>query len=111
MKRSLAAKAEIVWVGKHSLILNRDASSWFFLGELLIDLPLSVDAPLGEQCGRCVDCITTCPTGAIVEPYTLDARRGISYLTIELEGEIPEALRPLIGNRIYGCDDCQLICQ
>lgn len=110
MKRPLAAKAGIGCVGKHSLILNRETGSWFFLGELLIDLPLSVDAPLAEQCGRCVACITTCPTGAIVEPYTLDARRCISYLTIELEGEIPEALRPLIGNRIYGCDDCQLIC-
>lgn len=110
MERPLAAKAGIGWVGKHSLILNREAGSWFFLGELLIDLPLPVDAPLAEQCGRCVACITTCPTGAIVEPYTLDARRCISYLTIELEGEIPEALRPLIGNRIYGCDDCQLIC-
>ncbi|AHF78503.1 Iron-sulfur cluster-binding protein [Sodalis praecaptivus] len=110
MERPLAAKAGIGWVGKHSLILNREAGSWFFLGELLIDLPLPVDAPQAEQCGRCVACITTCPTGAIVEPYTLDARRCISYLTIELEGEIPEALRPLIGNRIYGCDDCQLIC-
>ncbi|WP_074011916.1 tRNA epoxyqueuosine(34) reductase QueG [Candidatus Sodalis sp. SoCistrobi] len=110
MERPLAAKAGIGWVGKHSLILNREAGSWFFLGELLIDLPLPVDAPQPEQCGRCVACITTCPTGAIVEPYTIDARRCISYLTIELEGEIPEALRPLIGSRIYGCDDCQLIC-
>ncbi|EKN3341777.1 tRNA epoxyqueuosine(34) reductase QueG [Yersinia enterocolitica] len=110
MERSLAAKAGIGWVGKHSLILNRDAGSWFFLGELLIDLPLPVDKPQEEQCGRCVACITTCPTGAIVAPYTVDARRCISYLTIELEGAIPEEFRPLIGNRIYGCDDCQLIC-
>lgn len=110
MERSLAAKAGIGWVGKHSLILNRDAGSWFFLGELLIDIPLPVDAPQQEQCGRCVACITTCPTGAIVAPYTVDARRCISYLTIELEGAIPEEFRPLMGNRIYGCDDCQLIC-
>lgn len=110
MERPLAAKAGIGWVGKHSLILNQQAGSWFFLGELLIDLPLPVDQPQQEQCGRCVACMTTCPTGAIVAPYTVDARRCISYLTIELEGAIPEALRPLIGNRIYGCDDCQLIC-
>ncbi len=110
MERSLAAKAGLGWVGKHSLILNRDAGSWFFLGELLIDLPLPVDKPQEEQCGRCVACMTTCPTGAIVAPYTVDARRCISYLTIELEGAIPEEFRPLMGNRIYGCDDCQLIC-
>lgn len=110
MERPLAAKAGLGWVGKHSLILNRQAGSWFFLGELLIDLPLPVDQPQEEQCGRCVACMTTCPTGAIVAPYTVDARRCISYLTIELEGAIPEALRPLLGNRIYGCDDCQLIC-
>lgn len=110
MERPLAAKAGLGWVGKHSLILNREAGSWFFLGELLIDLSLAVDQPLEEQCGRCVACMTTCPTGAIVAPYTVDARRCISYLTIELEGAIPEALCPLMGNRIYGCDDCQLIC-
>ena len=110
MERPLAAKAGIGWVGKHSLILNREAGSWFFLGELLINLPLPVDKPQQEGCGRCVACMTTCPTGAIVAPYTVDARRCISYLTIELDGEIPEELRPLMGNRIYGCDDCQLIC-
>ncbi|CNE77062.1 iron-sulfur cluster-binding protein [Yersinia nurmii] len=110
MERSLAAKAGIGWVGKHSLILNRESGSWFFLGELLIDLPLPIDQPQEEQCGRCVACMTTCPTGAIVAPYTVDARRCISYLTIELEGAIPEEFRPLMGNRIYGCDDCQLIC-
>ncbi|MFZ1874828.1 MAG: tRNA epoxyqueuosine(34) reductase QueG [Chania sp.] len=110
MERALASKAGIGWVGKHSLILNREAGSWFFLGELLIDLPLPVDQPQEEQCGRCVACITTCPTGAIVAPYTVDARRCISYLTIELEGAIPEEFRALMGNRIYGCDDCQLIC-
>ncbi|MFK8257884.1 tRNA epoxyqueuosine(34) reductase QueG [Erwinia sp. AnSW2-5] len=110
LERPLAAKAGLGWTGKHSLILNREAGSWFFLGELLIDLPLPVDQPVEENCGRCVACLTTCPTGAIVEPYTVDARRCISYLTIELEGAIPEEFRPLIGNRIYGCDDCQLIC-
>ncbi|MFC0142484.1 tRNA epoxyqueuosine(34) reductase QueG [Erwinia mallotivora] len=110
MERPLAVKAGLGWTGKHSLVLNREAGSWFFLGELLINLPLPVDIPQQEQCGRCVACITTCPTGAIVEPYVIDARRCISYLTIELEGSIPQEFRPLIGNRIYGCDDCQLIC-
>ncbi len=110
LERPLAAKAGLGWVGKHSLILNRDTGSWFFLGELLINLPLPIDQPLKEQCGRCVACMTTCPTGAIVAPYTVDARRCISYLTIELDGAIPEEFRPLMGNRIYGCDDCQLIC-
>ena len=110
LERPIAAKAGLGWTGKHSLILNREAGSWFFLGELLIDLPLPVDKPQEEQCGRCVACITICPTAAIVEPYVVDARRCISYLTIELEGAIPEEFRPLIGNRIYGCDDCQLIC-
>jgi len=110
LERPLAVKAGLGWTGKHSLVLNREAGSWFFLGELLIDLPLPVDAPQPEQCGRCVACMTICPTSAIVEPYVVDARRCISYLTIELEGAIPEPLRPLIGNRIYGCDDCQLIC-
>lgn len=81
-----------------------------FLGELLVNLPLPIDQPVEEQCGRCVACMTTCPTGAIVEPYVVDARRCISYLTIELDGPIPEEFRPLMGNRIYGCDDCQLIC-
>ncbi|MFS7252424.1 tRNA epoxyqueuosine(34) reductase QueG [Rahnella rivi] len=110
MERPLAAKAGLGWVGKHSLTLNRESGSWFFLGELLIDLPLPVDQPQEEKCGKCVACITTCPTGAIVAPYTIDARRCISYLTIELEGAIPEEFRPMMGNRIYGCDDCQLIC-
>ncbi|MBE8596514.1 tRNA epoxyqueuosine(34) reductase QueG [Xenorhabdus sp. BG5] len=110
MERPLAEKAGLGWVGKHSLILNRESGSWFFLGELLINLPLPIDIPQEEQCGRCVACMTTCPTGAIVAPYTIDARRCISYLTIELEGAIPEEFRPLMGNRIYGCDDCQLIC-
>lgn len=110
LERPLAVKAGLGWTGKHSLILNREAGSWFFLGELLVNLPLTVDQPIEEQCGRCVACMTTCPTGAIVEPYVVDARRCISYLTIELDGPIPEEFRPLMGNRIYGCDDCQLIC-
>lgn len=110
LERPLAVKAGLGWTGKHSLILNREAGSWFFLGELLVNLPLPVDQPIEEQCGRCVACMTTCPTGAIVEPYVVDARRCISYLTIELNGPIPEEFRPLMGNRIYGCDDCQLIC-
>lgn len=110
LERPLAEKAGIGWTGKHSLILNKAAGSFFFLGELLVNIPLPVDAPAEEGCGRCVACMTLCPTGAIVAPYTVDARRCISYLTIELEGAIPEELRPLMGNRIYGCDDCQLIC-
>ncbi|KFZ37360.1 [Fe-S]-binding protein [Shewanella mangrovi] len=110
LERPLAEKAGIGWTGKHSLILAEEAGSWFFLGELLINLPLPVDVAVTEQCGNCVACITSCPTGAIVEPYVVDARRCISYLTIELQGAIPEELRPLLGNRIYGCDDCQLVC-
>ncbi len=110
LERPLAEKAGLGWTGKHSLTLNHEAGSWFFLGELLINLPLPVDIPILEGCGSCVACITTCPTGAIVAPYQVDARRCISYLTIELPGAIPEELRPLMGNRIYGCDDCQLVC-
>ncbi|USR64757.1 tRNA epoxyqueuosine(34) reductase QueG [Providencia stuartii] len=110
LERPLAVKAGLGWTGKHSLVLNREAGSWFFLGELLINLPVPVDKPIEDDCGRCVACMTTCPTGAIVEPYTIDARRCISYLTIELDSAIPEEFRPLMGNRIYGCDDCQLIC-
>ncbi len=105
-----ARKAGIGWRGKHTLLLTRDAGSMFFLGEILTDLPLPVDAPQRSHCGRCVRCITACPTGAILGPYRLDARRCISYLTIEHPGAIPEDLRPAIGNRIYGCDDCQLVC-
>ncbi|MAK72298.1 MAG: tRNA epoxyqueuosine(34) reductase QueG [Idiomarinaceae bacterium] len=110
MERPLAEKAGLGWTGKHTLILDRDSGSWFFLGELLINLPLPVDQPVEEGCGSCTACMTICPTQAIVGPYELDARRCISYLTIELRGSIPEELRPLMGNRIYGCDDCQLIC-
>jgi epoxyqueuosine reductase len=107
---ALAAKSGIGWQGKHTLLLTRDAGSWFFLGEIYTDLPLPVTPPQPSHCGSCSACIDVCPTGAIVAPYELDARRCISYLTIELSGSIPEALRPLIGNRVYGCDDCQLCC-
>ena len=110
LERPLAAKAGLGWVGKHSLLINKEAGSWFFLGELLIDLPLPCDNKPENDCGTCVSCIKICPTGAIVKPYVVDARRCISYLTIELRDSIPEAFRPLLGNRIYGCDDCQLIC-
>jgi epoxyqueuosine reductase len=110
MEVELAAKAGIGWRGKHTLLLNREAGSWFFLGEIYTDLPLPLDEPQPDHCGTCTRCIDVCPTGAIVAPYQLDARRCISYLTIEHKGEIPEELRPLMGNRIYGCDDCQLVC-
>jgi epoxyqueuosine reductase len=110
LERPLADKAGLGWTGKHSLLLNEDAGSWFFLGELLIDLPLPVDIPVKEGCNTCVACIKSCPTNAIVAPYIVDGRRCISYLTIELQGAIPEEFRSLIGNRIYGCDDCQLVC-
>ena len=110
MERPLADKAGLGWTGKHTLLLNQQAGSFFFLGELLIDLPLPADQPVEPACGNCSACLQICPTNAIVAPYELDARRCISYLTIELNGPIPEEFRPLIGNRIYGCDDCQLIC-
>lgn len=110
LERQIAEKAGLGWTGKHSLIINKSGGSWFFLGELFIDLPLPTDEPVTEHCGQCVACIKICPTQAIVAPYQVDARRCISYLTIELRKDIPEELRPLIGNRIYGCDDCQLIC-
>ncbi|MGF1836504.1 tRNA epoxyqueuosine(34) reductase QueG [Photobacterium sanguinicancri] len=110
LERPLAEKSGLGWTGKHSLILSQEAGSWFFLGELLIDLPLPIDTAETNQCGKCVACITSCPTGAIVEEGIVDARRCISYLTIEFDGVIPEEFREKIGNRIYGCDDCQLVC-
>jgi epoxyqueuosine reductase len=110
MEVELARKAGLGWRGKHTLLLSREHGSWFFLGEIYVNLPLPVDMPLEEHCGTCTRCIEVCPTRAIIAPYRLDARRCISYLTIELKGSIPVELRPLIGNRIYGCDDCQLVC-
>jgi epoxyqueuosine reductase len=110
MEVELARKSGLGWRGKHTLLLSREAGSYFFLGEIYTDLPLPVDAPVEEHCGTCSRCIDACPTGAIVAPYELDARRCISYLTIELKSEIPVELRSLIGNRVYGCDDCQLAC-
>ncbi|MFO7593960.1 MAG: tRNA epoxyqueuosine(34) reductase QueG [Pseudomonadota bacterium] len=110
LEKPLAAKAGLGWVGKHSNLLHRECGSWFFLGEIYTDLPLTPDNAVSAHCGTCQACIDICPTAAIVEPYVVDARRCISYLTIEHKGSIPESLRPLLGNRIYGCDDCQLIC-
>ena len=107
---ALAAKSGLGWRGKHTLLLTRDAGSYFFLGEIYTNLPLPATPAVRAHCGTCTACIAACPTGAIVAPYELDARRCISYLTIELSGSIPEPLRPLIGNRVYGCDDCQLAC-
>jgi epoxyqueuosine reductase len=106
----LAAKAGIGWRGKHTLLLDRAAGSWFFLGEIYCDLPLPADEEQPNRCGTCERCIDVCPTQAIRGPYQLDARRCISYLTIEHKSAIPEELRALIGNRVYGCDDCQLVC-
>ncbi len=110
LEKALAEKAGLGWIGKHSNLINKRAGSWFFLGEIYTDLPLPVDSPAVEHCGACTKCIEICPTQAIIAPYVVDARRCISYLTIELRGSIPEEFRPLMGNRIYGCDDCQMVC-
>jgi epoxyqueuosine reductase len=111
LEKSIAEKAGLGWIGKHTNLINSKAGSWFFLGEIYTDIPLPVDEPVTKShCGTCTACIDVCPTQAIVGPYQLDARRCISYLTIELRESIPVELRPLMGNRIYGCDDCQLFC-
>ena len=110
LEKALAEKAGLGWIGKHTNLLNHQAGSWFFLGELYTDLPLPEDQAASNHCGSCTRCIQACPTDAIVAPYQVDARRCISYLTIENKGSIPESLRAAMGNRIYGCDDCQLVC-
>lgn len=111
LEKAIAEKAGLGWIGKHSNLLTKDAGSWFFLGELYTDLPLAIDQPMNSShCGSCTACMQACPTDAIIAPYKVDARRCISYLTIELKGSIPEEFRKPMGNRIYGCDDCQLVC-
>lgn len=110
LERALARNAGLGWIGKHTCLIDKQGGSWFFLGEIYVDLPLPIDPAASDHCGTCTRCIDICPTQAITAPYRLDARRCISYLTIEHEGSIDPQLRPLIGNRIFGCDDCQLVC-
>lgn len=110
LERPLAQKAGLGFIGKNSLLLHEQQGSWRFIGELLVNIELPIDTPRAGDCGSCVACLTMCPTQAIVAPYIVDARRCISYLTIESDDDIPEVLRPALGNRIYGCDDCQLVC-
>ncbi|UNK44101.1 tRNA epoxyqueuosine(34) reductase QueG [Luteimonas sp. S4-F44] len=110
LERALARNAGLGWIGKHTCLIDKRGGSWFFLGEIYVDVPLPIDPPASAHCGTCTRCIDVCPTQAIVAPYRLDARRCISYLTIEHDGAIPEPLRAPIGNRIFGCDDCQLVC-
>ncbi|WP_435012120.1 tRNA epoxyqueuosine(34) reductase QueG [Xanthomonas arboricola] len=110
LERALARNAGLGWIGKHTCLIDRNGGSWFFLGEIYLDLPLPIDTPATAHCGTCTRCIDVCPTQAIIAPYRLDARRCIAYLTIEHDGAIPEQMRKPIGNRIFGCDDCQLVC-
>lgn len=110
LETCFAEKSGLGWKGKHTLVINKNAGSWFFLGEIFINIPLEIDPPVKDECGNCTSCINLCPTGAIIAPYKVDARKCISYLTIENQSAIPVELRSMMGNKIYGCDDCQLAC-